>query len=267
MKRIILSRKGFDSSEKWGKKASPIFSNGNICSIPIPADGGPSDHRYRDLSYEHVKIEDVFEAVKPESSLDDYCHFDPQLNQSIGLFGQANNAQSELTNRNVGPGDVFLFFGWFSNYSIKTNLHHLFGWLQIDHVLKDPNEIKDFLNQKNIKHPHGYAEYFTNNALYVSKEFIEINNKKTSLKGFGMFKKTNPDLILTAPDRTKSIWKMPEKYFSKTNNLFMNRLKWEDEKNCLINSGGIGQEFVMNSEINPNLIDWVMDLIKNHGNH
>lgn len=267
MKRIILSRKGFDS--RFGGKPSPILSNGNICSIPIPAGGGPSDHKFRDLKYDHLEIKDVFEVVKSKYSLDDYCHFDPQLNQSIGLFGQANTAQSELANRNVCSGDIFIFFGLFRDYAIKRReIHHLFGWLQIDYILKEPNEIKDFLNQKKINHPYGFAEYFTNNALYVSKEFIEIGNKKTALKGFGMFKKTHPDLILTAPDKTKSIWKMPEKHFSNTKNFFMNRLKWiGDEKDCLIDSGGIGQEFVMNSDMNPKLIDWVLDLIQNHGNY
>ena len=278
MKRIILSRKGFDSSA--GEKASPIFSNGNICSIPIPDKVGPFSHRYRDLKYDHLKIEDVFEevdAVKPKLNLDDYCHFDPQLNQSIGLFGQLGFSQKELDNQGVGAGDIFLFFGWFRNYSIKKrDLHHLFGWLQIDRVLKDPYEIKDFLNQKNINHPHGATELYEkkkvkNNTLYVSKEFIEINNKKTLLKGFGLFKKTHHDLILTDPDplKTRTKWKMPEKYFSNTKHLFMSkRLNWIDEKNCLIDSNtGPGQELILNSELNPKLIDWVMDLIEKHGDN
>lgn len=267
MKRIILSRKGFDASA--GGKASPILENGNICPIPIPDTFGPFSHRYRDLKYDHVNIEDVFEVVKPKSSLDDYCHFDPQLDQSIGLFGQVSGSQTTLEKQGVGTGDVFLFFGWYKNYSIKKDLHHLFGWLQIDRVLKDPYEIKDFLDQKNINHPHGAIELYEkkNNTLYVSKEFIEINNEKTSLKGFGLFKKTHPDLILTAPDRTKSIWKMPEKYFSNTNNLFMSLLKWEDEKNCLIKSPGRGQECILDAENNQDVIKWAIELIENHGNH
>lgn len=269
MKKIILSRKGFDSTA--GGKASPILSNGNICSIPIPAHNekfhGPSQHKYRDLKYDHVKMEDVFKEIDSKYSLDDYCHFDPQLNQSIGLFGQTGSAQTELANQNVGPGDIFLFFGWFRNYSKKKDLHHMFGWMQINSVLKEPDEspIKDFLKQKKIKHPHG--EVYTNNTLYVSKEFIEIDNKKTTLKGFGMFKKTHPDLILTAPDSVnRSKWKMPKKYFSNTKNLFLNnRIEWIDEENCLINAHkGFGQEIVLNSELNPKLIDWVMELIQNH---
>ena len=34
MKKVILSRKGFDS--KYGGKPSPIFNDGNIFSLPIP---------------------------------------------------------------------------------------------------------------------------------------------------------------------------------------------------------------------------------------
>ena len=82
-----------------------------------------------------------------------------------------------------------------------------------------------------------------------------------------MFKKTHPDLILTAPDRTRSIWKMPEKYFSNTNNLFMSLLKWEDEKNCLIKSPSIGQECILDAENNQDIIKWAIELIENHGNH
>ena len=37
MKRVILSRKGFDS--KYGGKPSPIFKNGDIFSLPIPQNG------------------------------------------------------------------------------------------------------------------------------------------------------------------------------------------------------------------------------------
>ena len=62
MKRLILSRKGFDSTA--GGKASPILIDGSICSIPIPAHNekfhGPSQHKYRDLKYDHVNMEDVF---------------------------------------------------------------------------------------------------------------------------------------------------------------------------------------------------------------
>ena len=48
-------------------------------------------------------------------SPNDFCHFDPILNQAIGI--QANAAQSELDNLDV---QAFLFFGWFRNYGEKA---------------------------------------------------------------------------------------------------------------------------------------------------
>ena len=48
MKRIILSRKGFDA--KAGGGASPIFSDGRFFSIPIPQDH-PSPKKYKDLDF------------------------------------------------------------------------------------------------------------------------------------------------------------------------------------------------------------------------
>ena len=48
MKRIILSRKGFDSSA--GGVASPIFKDGSIFSIPIPQKS-PSPTKYKDLNF------------------------------------------------------------------------------------------------------------------------------------------------------------------------------------------------------------------------
>ncbi len=44
--KIILSRKGFDSSV--GKVASPIFPSGELCSLPIPVHGS--------RRYEEIKI-------------------------------------------------------------------------------------------------------------------------------------------------------------------------------------------------------------------
>ena len=51
------------------------------------------------------------------------CHFDPLLNLDIGLFGQAGNAQRELDNLGVGAGDLFLFFGWFRDFTQSEKLN------------------------------------------------------------------------------------------------------------------------------------------------
>ena len=53
--------------------------------------------------------------------------------------------------------------------------------------------------------------------------------------------------------------------FSDTKNLFRNRLKWRDEKNCLLNCNGIGQEFILNAQDNPSIVDWASYLLNNYG--
>ena len=51
MKRVILSRKGFDS--KYGGRPSPIFKNGDIFSLPIPQKGR-SPKKYKELEFNGI---------------------------------------------------------------------------------------------------------------------------------------------------------------------------------------------------------------------
>ena len=44
----------------------------------------------------------------------------------------------------------------------------------------------------------------------------------------------------------------------------MNRLKWKDKKNCLVDCIGYGQEFILDVEKNPKVGEWAIELIKNH---
>ena len=46
---------------------------------------------------------------------------------------------------------------------------------------------------------------------------------------------------------------------------FLNRLKWQEEDSCRIFCNGRGQEFILNAEENPMIIDWVTNLIRTHG--
>ena len=265
MRRLILSRKGFDS--KAGGSASPIFSDGRIFSIPIPQKS-PSPTRYKDLDFDGISGTDLLRATSTSVLPDNYCHFDPLLNEEIGIFGQSSASQTELKNKGVSPGDLFLFFGWFKQFSKKgRNLHHLFGWLQIDEVIEGSDNIKKYLNTVGIGHPHGFGDVsrYSNNTIYIGKRNLTSRNRKLENRGHGLFKKTHHDLILTEEKSSRSKWKMPAEYFSETNNLFLNRLKWKDEMNCLVDCLGYGQEFILNAEDNPKIEDWAIGLIQIHG--
>ena len=114
----------------------------------------------------------------------------------------------------------------------------------------------EYLKENNIAHPHGYGDTskFSNNTIYVGKKNLEINGKKVFNRGHGLFKKTHNDLILTEANKTRSRWKLPSKYFSNTEGLFLNRMKWENEKECTIFYKGFGQEFILDIEKNPNVM-------------
>jgi hypothetical protein len=265
VKRLILSRKGFDA--KAGGSASPILEDGRIFSLPIPQNF-PSPKRYKDLNFDGISGAHLLKETQTSLSPYDYCHFDPMLNEDIGIFGQARSSQTELKNNRVSSGDLFLFFGWFRNFRNKgDDLHHLFGWLQIEQVIEGSKEIKSFLKEANIEHPHGYGDTsrYKNNTIYVGKRNLDIFKKNKFIKGHGLFKYTHEDLILTEKRKTRSRWKLPKEYFANSEKLFLNRLKWQDEEEYRIFYKGFGQEFILNAEENPKIVDWAYSLIEKHG--
>ena len=255
MNRVILSRKGFDS--KYGGRPSPIFKNGDIFSLPIPQNG-KSPKKFNELKFNGINGDQALKEVSATKvTSEDFCHYDPALNEKIGLFGQAGSAQSELKNNGVGIGDLFLFFGWFKKKDDpNVDVHKIFGWLQIEEILEGDREISTFLKRNNISHPHDpqYKEY-QNNTIYVSK------------KNFGLFKKFSNDLVLTAPGYSKSMWQFPKKYFgsvaNKNGNIFLNRLKWKDKNNLLVDTNiGPGQEFILDAKNSPRISFWAKSLIR-----
>ena len=52
--KIILSRKGFDSS--LGGYPSPIFPDGKLCSIPIPSRDGFDKYTYSMINYDSTNL-------------------------------------------------------------------------------------------------------------------------------------------------------------------------------------------------------------------
>ena len=136
-KKLILSRKGFDTTSNGGRGPSPIFPDDDtMFSLPIPEDKEGS--REVDLStcdyettYEHLwhgdlNIGEVLEDLtrrkaegKGKIKRTYRPHFDPDIDRDTlchrpkewrGLLGQAGGPQGQLSG-NVNEGDLFLFFG------------------------------------------------------------------------------------------------------------------------------------------------------------
>ena len=159
--KIILSRKGFDSS--YGGYPSFIFQNGLLQPLPIPS--SYETIRYSDIysPYDGLTLYDTMRslnaAVKDRTWVDltkeQTCHLDPDLGfdslsrcgEWVGCFGQEGAAQTVLRKQLVGSGDIFLFFGWFnhcypSDHGLKFRKGDdvIFGYLQVEKVLYTAEE-------------------------------------------------------------------------------------------------------------------------------
>jgi hypothetical protein len=297
-KIISLSRKGFDS--KFGGVASPIIDN-KVYSLPIPSDetqifNPKYSKKYKDLKFGNLSGSEILEKLQKtplhpkkgnkkrnEITPESLCHNDPDLNN--GIYGAAGNASLQL--KNFKEGDLLLFFGWFFDKDgEKRHIHHLFGWLQADYIIRGKEKIKDFCNKNNIVHPHA-DEVFLNdetNALYVSSGDVVTGDSL----GYGKFENFHPELCLTHPLSTKrSIWQLNKNYFSEivsakdAAEIFKTYIKEEsftykpgkrsktndplirDDK-LAFKSPDIGQEIFMDGS-NKKVDQWARDLIKTHG--
>ena len=275
--KIILSRKGFDSSN--GGCASPIMPDGTLLSLPIP-DSQDKDS-YADLCYNNETYADILHQLRPNDTYG-HCHVDPDIRDNCRVkpidgwrpaFGQQGSAQGVLANSNIEKGDIFLFFGWFrrvekynGQYRFMTkqrvnknsedafyqhsNLHVIHGYLQIGDILTDNKDIAKY-----PWHPHsGYRKTGTgSNALYIPASALSFNAK---MKGYGTLK-YRQDRVLTKKNSSKATWNalpflLPECIHRQT------RKNSSKTKDGLYYSG-IWQELVFNAS--DEMLDWVKSLL------
>ncbi len=274
--KIILSRKGFDSG--YGGIPSPILPNGEMLSLPIP--DIHSDLKFHDLHISEKKnyVELITEIggnkIKLEGSgkhpiKEIGCHLDPDIRFRTlkrntnwkGLFGQSGTAQSHLRNQNISIGDIFLFFGWFSEtvnkngklnfkYNRDRSFHAIYGYLEIAEIIK--------VNTHNIPawmhyHPHYKTRHTTllNDTLYVASKVLSFNN---NIKGYGTFQ-YDPKLKLTKEGYSRSRWNLP-KFFKQTSISFHNENSWKTD---YFQSAAKGQEFVI--EVTDEILEWSNNII------
>ncbi len=113
---VIISRKGFDSSS--GGVPSPIFPDGKMLFLPIP--DKDLKIKYKDIRWNKRNVGDIVSSLTKGKIRSNFnAHLDPdlirdsmpRLNKWSPVLGQIAASQGHLRNQNIGPGDLFLFFG------------------------------------------------------------------------------------------------------------------------------------------------------------
>lgn len=255
MRRIVLSRKGFDSSS--GGRANPILDDGTMMPLPIPDRASPI--RYGDVRLHGYDLGALLADLTGDERWPGWgAHLDPDLVRSAyprrpgwrPLFGQAGAAQGHLENHGVGPGDLFLFFGWFRRG--REDLHALWGWLYVDRVIRIG---EDPVPAWAAYHPHCFGDR-PKNTLYVARR---------GPGGAGVFRHYDESLRLTAPGATRSRWRLPGWFAPRdgASPLSAHGLKrWSTAGGwSRLESVPRGQEFVLDAKRWPEAIGWARDLI------
>lgn len=288
--RLILSRKGFDSS--YGGMASPILPDGRLLHLPIP--NSHDDFRMADMDVPGVDFGQLLvdlschrKKAGDRHTLQSVVHIDPDLDRAVRhrmpgwrpALGQTDAAQRHLANQGVGSGDVFLFFGWFREVMQQDgkwrfspgapDRHAFFGWLQIDELLPIVTDRESCLRDHPwiANHPHVYNKDNYKSALNTLYVATDRFRNHSSIPGGGRFPNYSPDLNLTAADASRSIWDLPgwlmprdgQKPLSYHGDL----KRWTQvDKRCRLRSAAKGQEFVLQASDYPEASPWLDDLLQ-----
>ena len=216
--RIIFSRKGFDSTA--GGCPSPVV-DGRPMPLPIPT-RQPSCIRYGDLRGVRSRL--VADLTGGRLTADSLCHLDPDIDPDLlprlpgwrGAFGQIAAAASHLRRRNVGSGDLFLFWGsyrpalrfrhaWRFDGPVR---HLIYGWLQIGqvHLLGSDGSALAAAQPWMRHHPHVRPGWDAFNTVYVAADKLTVPGLPVSLPGWGVLRR---GFMLSVPGEMPSVWKVP----------------------------------------------------------
>ena len=282
--KIVLSRKGFDSAS--GGCPSPILPDGRLRSLPIPDNRSVIKYSsiYSDDDYPTGKL--VESLTKCKISASSFAHLDPDIDPVSrsrdkdwrGVFGQCGASQSHLEKQQVDFGDIFLFFGLYRrtqelagglNFKENSlNEHVVWGWLQIDKIIRVENDsCSPFTWCK--EHPHIFYPKRSNNVIYTASRNLKISGIDLSLPGSGVFSEFNSRLKLTAEEsKYPSVWRLPA-WFSpkhgKSLSYHTTPDRWHRCKKyrdmVLLKSVGRGQEFVIDIGDDITAKKWLSEIL------
>lgn len=286
IRRLVLSRKGFDSG--YGGMASPILPDGGLLPLPIPA--SQDAFRLGELNATGVALGPLLRDLSDgRHSRRTRVHMDPDLDRRPDLrlpgwrpaLGQNGAAQSHLARQGVGPGAVFLFFGWFRQVVRHArrwryvpgapDLHLLYGWLEVAEVLPVVREREHCLRRHPwiADHPHvaNPVHYRgADNVLYIARQRSTLAAQGP---GGGVFARYSDSLRLTAPGASRSVWALPDWFHPATGlaplSYHGNPARWSAEPGrCLLRSVPKGQEFVLDTGGRREPERWVRRLVAGH---
>ncbi|WP_237067650.1 hypothetical protein [Microbulbifer guangxiensis] len=288
--RLILSRKGFDSSA--GGCPSPIFPDGSLYPLPIP--DTKSSITFAEIGHGDIDIGELVEDLtRGRHTGRGTAHLDPDmypdtLPRSRGwrpLLGQTGAAQGHLRRQGVRPGDLFLFFGLFRPVE-RTNgkwqfvrqapaQHILWGWLAIGDVCH-VDDLRDSELGWARYHPHFQIGPDSANTLYLAADKLELPETNAPVAGAGVFPQLAEPLVLTCPDSPRpSLWRLPNFFYpgpDRTPLSYHHKAErwWRDAHDrqpgyCHLQSAARGQEFVLDMTQYPQCTGWIAELIHQYG--
>jgi len=252
--KIILSRKGFDSSN--GKIPSPIMPDGALLSMPIKS---TDTLTFDALKYGDCTYAEILRQLAPKLQYTN-CHLDPDIRENVRInavqgwkpaFGQIDKAQGYLNNRNVKSGDLFLFFGRFQktigdplDKTLRFDktapiLHVIYGYMEIGEIIPS-DKIAD---RQYTWHPHGCGERLNDktNTIYIPAKTLSFDQSRS---GWGAFDYSQ-ELVLTMSGKTATWHEIPA--------LMPNNLAFSNKKNSAKNQGlyyaGQWQELVLKENV------------------
>lgn len=279
--RIILSRKGFDSSA--GGCPSPLLPDGRLCSLPIPDE--LSSIGYGEIDYEGINLGELVGQLTGSAGWRrKRAHLDPDLRADAlprepgwrPMLGQSGSAQGHLRNEGVEVGDLFLFFGSFRAVEPIPNgwrfrprekpRQIIWGWLQVDEIHKVDELPADAMPWARY-HPHFDYGRDTTNTLYVGAQRLCLDGVPADCPGAGVFRRLDERLVLTAPESTLSTrWKLPACFLPREGrsglSFHRNPQRWSSVGEfCRLNSAYRGQEFVFDMAGDLAPLEWLRSLL------
>jgi len=284
--KLVLSRKGFDA--RHGGIPSPILPDATLLPLPIPHPAETTTLAQIPLPLGSVRIGELLRDLSG-GRLDEELrvHEDPQLLPPAEArpgwrpcLGQAGAAAGHLRRQGVGPGDLFLFFGWFREVERRhgrwsyrpgsPDRHLIFGWLEVGEVLPLGRESSPCLAMHPwlVAHSHHQRSDLRadpHNTLYLAAPASRLAAVPGTAAG--RFRRANPHRQLTAPGAPgRSHWLLPGWWLPEPGSPALSYHRdpalWQPRGDAvLLRSARIGQEFVIELPAQGPHRDWLEALI------